>query len=387
MLGFSIVVFITNVQSFLILTPYTIHSPHLKGIALARYTGSVFIHQLTLTLALVVLLAIAGFLLFLHTGPSGIAAVVRALAISTGFILFWDCARRISLAGLNVKAALLLDSGMAALQMGTLLILARLGFLSATSAYWALGASCGLSGLVWLVSIRNKYDVRLSHVASDFRKNLSTGRWIFASGLLWSLGSYLYPWIIAFFHGTASTGTWAACQGVAGLANPLFMGLQNSFGPKITHVYAGEGVSGLHRFTLRSTAILGGIILPFCVVLVAVGGYILTGLYGSKYDGNGLIVALLALNMLTSALAFPPSRALFTIERADLDFRINLVTILILFSAGIPLVRHLGPLGAALGLLLSSSVSCGLLHRAFFRLPGVKGASTVREPEILKVLE
>jgi hypothetical protein len=69
-----------------------------------------------------------------------------------------------------------------------------------------------------------------------------------------------------------------------------------------------------------------------------------------------------------SAVVFSFSRALFAIERADLDFVLNFAAIAIMLTLGLWLVKTHGPLGAAIGLLVAGSVTSVLRVGAFLRL-------------------
>jgi hypothetical protein len=60
---------------------------------------------------------------------------------------------------------------------------------------------------------------------------------------------------------------------------------------------------------------------------------------------------------------------LFAVERADLDFWLNVVTILIMVTMGLALVRAYGPLGAAFGLFGANIVTAVIRAGAFLRLP------------------
>jgi len=283
-------------------------------------------------------------------------AVVNSLIFTVTFILLWDYARRVCLATLKIRAVLVLDSCVALLQIGGLLLLAYHGLLSPAHAYGAFSIACGIATMSLLVSLRRDFVVSFTRAMSDIKVNFSTGWWIFTSGLLWTFSTSLYPWLLAGFHGTASTGVWAACLGIVALCNPLYFGLQNSFGPKIAHAYAVEGMEVFRRFSLQTATIFGVFIAPFCVVLLFFGGPLVTGIYGSKYAGNGFIVSILAVNFLVSAPAFPLSCGLFTIGRADLDFKINLIMLLCIISFGVLLVRYYGAIGAATSLLISNVI-------------------------------
>ena len=354
MLGLSIVLFVTNLQTSLISTPYMIYSPRLRGSAHARYTGSTLIHQLGVSVVAILCLVVAGAALSLGVGPEGLAPVVWILAGVITFIMLRDYARRVCFAGLRMKTALLLDSCVSVIQIGGLLLLAYSGVLSASLAYWAVGFACGVSALGWLIWMRKQFILRLSRSLSDLVRNWSLGKWIFASGLLWALTMGLYPWILAGFHGTASTGVWAACLGIVAIVNPLLFGIQNFVGPKIAHSFAEGGRIKLRRFAFKASAVFSVLMIPFCVLLLVFGGSLMVLFYGDKYVGNGLVVSILALNMLVSAAGFPYVSALFAMKRADLEFAVNFIALFVLLTLGLWLVRALGPLGAAYGLLIAN---------------------------------
>ena len=180
----------------------------------------------------------------------------------------------------------------------------------------------------------------------------------------------LYPWLLAFFHGTASVGIWAACLGAASMGNPAVAGLQNFVGPKLAHVYAENGTSSLHRAAWKATALMAVPAVFFSTVMVIWGGRVLQVLYGSKYAGSGAVVAILALGLSATALAFGFSRALFAIERADIDLIVNFVALGVLLAIGVWLVRASGPLGAAYAFLIASVASLVLRGAAFGILRG-----------------
>ena len=73
-------------------------------------------------------------------------------------------------------------------------------------------------------------------------------------------------------------------------------------------------------------------------------------------------------------LIFSFSRALFAIERADLDFALNFAAIFIMLTLGLWLVKTYGPLGAALGLNIAGVVTSILRVGAFLKL--TSGAAT-----------
>ena len=368
MLGFSIVLFVMNLQTSLILTPYMVYSPRLKPSEHARYTGSTLIHQLGFSALAIVALAVGGVALSFGIGPQGLAPVVWTLVVVITFILLREYIRQISFANLCVKTALILDSGVAVVQIGGLLLLAYLGLLSASMAYWVVGLACGLAAVGWLVWMRTTFALQLTRAISDLVQNWIFGKWVFASALLWTLSMELYPWILTAFHGIASTGVWAACFGIAAIGNPLLGGMQNFLGPKIAHSYAEGGALALRRFVFKASAVFSLLITPFCIALLVFGGSLVVIIYGDKYASNGLVVSILAVNFFVLAVRFSFSRALFVMGRADVDFAVNFVAPFVLLTLGLWLVKSFGPLGVACGLLAGNTAATGFKCATFYVL-------------------
>ena len=125
----------------------------------------------------------------------------------------------------------------------------------------------------------------------------------------------------------------------------------------------------MRRLVLRITAI---VVLPMallCLVMFAYGGRLVVQLYGPQYAGNGLTVAVLSLNLLVTAAAFPLSRALFALNRARLELMVNLVALFIMITVGFWLVRAYGPIGGAFGLLGASLVTSIVRAGIFLTIP------------------
>ena len=140
-------------------------------------------------------------------------------------------------------------------------------------------------------------------------------------------------------------------------------------GPKIAHVYAARGHGVLHRFMFKMTAVVATLMSFVCLVLFIWGDRLVILLYGRQYAGNGLVIAVLALNALVTAVAFPFSRALFAVDRAKVDFLVNLAALSIIVTLGLWLVQAFGPIGAAFGLLGANVVALAVRVGAFLRLP------------------
>jgi O-antigen/teichoic acid export membrane protein len=158
------------------------------------------------------------------------------------------------------------------------------------------------------------------------------------------------------------------------MANPALLGVQNYLGPQVVHCYAEGGDVALRRFVLRAGAAYCGLVLVFSLFLFAFGGRLIVLLYGDKYAGNSLVLYAMAANLVVVAATFAVSRGLFALERADIDFVINVVTIVLLLSAGLWLVRSWGVCGAAVSILLANTLLLAAKYVAFISLCGRAGS-------------
>ena len=369
MLGFTVILLVTDIQTSLIATPYMVYAPRLKGVNHALYSGSTLVHQLVFSLITAFVLAAGAVVAHFGIGPHGLPRVMGALSTVIAVIMLREFVRRVCFAQLKLKAAFLLDACVGAGQIAGLLLIARLGWLSASSAYWVVGAVCAAAVIWWLWADRGFYRPRAGASIADLRRNWTFGKWVFASGLLWTASTNLYPWLLAFFHGAAAAGTFAACMGVVSVGNPVLLGIQNLVGPKIAHEYAFNGPIALRRLVLRISGIIALPLSLLTVALILWGDQLVGVLYGHQYTGNMLVVAVLACNLLVTAVAFAFSRALFAVERADLDFRLNLAAIAIMATLGVWLVHSYGPLGAAIGLLSAIVLTSAVRAPVFLMLP------------------
>lgn len=369
MLGFTLVLLVTDLQTALIATPYMVYAPRLKGHAHALYSGSALIHQVAFSVLTMFALACAAIAVRFGVGPRSMESVLWALAAVASLIMLREFVRRICFARLKLKAVLLFDFCIGVGQIGGLLLLARAGMLSASRAYWLIGAACGVAVLWWLWSDRKLYQLQLDQSVADLKRNWNFARWVFASGLLSTASTNLYPWLLAFFHGPAAAGVFAACLGVVSASNPLLLGIQNIVGPRIAHQFVAKGPRGLGRYVLKLSAMLAVPLSLLTFVLIVWGGRLIALLYGRQYAGNGVVVAILALGIPITVVGFLFSRALFVIERADLDFWFSALSIFIMVTLGSWLVRIYGPLGAALGLQVAIVVGSVIRAGVFLSLP------------------
>lgn len=373
-LGLSIVLLMLDLQTTVTTTPYMVFRPQLHGRERAAYLGSTIVGQIALSLLVITAVALGWIALRLGGAQADVSAVLIALLLTVGFILFRDFVRRVCFAHLQPSAALRVDILVTLLQVGGLLLLVWFDAITVTRAFLVIGAAAGAISLGWIVANRRSVAIVPGRIGADLRKNLSFGKWLLMSALVWAATIYIYPWLLVAFHGTGTAGIWAAGLGIMALINPLLLGLQNFLGPRIATDYADTGPGGLRQSVRRAAVVLAAVIGPAAIFVALIGGRLTTVIYGDPFAGNGVLVALLVVNLFISALAFPFSRGLFAFNRADVDFKVNLVAFALMLTVGVTLTYANGAVGAAWGLIISTAVSALLRARAFDHLTALQHA-------------
>jgi O-antigen/teichoic acid export membrane protein len=367
-LAWTLMTLATAFSATLTTTPYAVFSPQMDRDQRNLYLGSILVHQLVVsTLFALVVAALAALGSWMGWVSHSLSSVIIITACVTVFVGLQEFVRRVSFAELKVGLALLIDSIACIIQAGGLFLLFHFRMLTVSRTYILFGISSGFVAIGWLALHWKVVRLDVQLCAQDVGRNWRFAKWVLGSTLLWTVAMYLYPWLLAAFHGISVTGLWAACSTIVAVGNPVSMGLSNYIGPQIHNVYAASGAAALRRSVYRSSLLFALVNLPIVLVLAGGGERIVTGVYGKAYAGSESVVILLALNLVITALMFPYARGLFSLDCARVDMYINVVGVVLMFTVGIAAVKLYAAPGAATALLASSAVTAVIRIGVFAR--------------------
>jgi O-antigen/teichoic acid export membrane protein len=362
--GFSLIVLAFSVQKALIVTPYTVLSPRTFDEKLRRYKGSTLTHNIFLSTILSTAILAVGMILLLdgENSTRDLGMLLSILSVSGSFIMLREFVRLVAIADLDFWQALKIDSIAVLLQLSGLGLCWRLGVLDAGTALAISGAAAGIASLVYFSKNRSLYRFRSRDFGEDLKKNWVFGKWLFGSSFLRQISVSVYPWLIIHFHGPAEAGVWASCVAVVALYNPVMLALYNEAAPRIAHSAAFGFVEDIWGAVSRSTKLCSLVAAPFFVVLLFFGGDLVSLVYGPKYEGNDLTVALLATSsfLLAFGFAFP-----YGLNRPGLDFVGNMASATVLVTFGVWAAQSYGALGSAAGVLLTHAVAVVIKASSF----------------------
>jgi O-antigen/teichoic acid export membrane protein len=368
-LAFTVIVLITNLQSAVFSTPYTIYGNKLESVDRQKYAGSVLLHCLMLmTLSAVCTASLAVGLSVLRPG-SPYVGLIWILTGALPLFLLREFVRRFAFAHLRIGVVLVTDIVASAIQLLGLGYLLQNDQLTTVNVYLVMGTACGIAAGGAMTYLKDGISIRLGNFFHELQKSWVLGRWLVATRLTSMVQMYAVHWILAAFLGSAATGVYAASMTLLLAANPFIIGIGNLLEPKAARAMADGGPEQLRRVVWKATQLLGGIMGVYCGIVLIAGGWIVSFLYdGNEYAHQGPTVAILALVALVGAWETGAVYGLRVLERPDLSFRVGLLSLVVTFTLAILLVPSWGTLGGACAVLVGDGLAAIVRWITYSRL-------------------
>ncbi len=386
-IGLSVLGFVLAVQDALILMPYTIQR-HRPSRSPAQHAGLALLHNAWLSVAAIVVLAIAAGVMIGFWAGKDLTWLVCTLVLTVPFALQREFNRTYAFAHLNVANALILDAGVAAVQLPLLAWLGWTDRMSAVSACIALGSACALTSIVWFYLARRNFSVPTGRVRQATAESWRLGKWLCAGQMAVTIQSYVSYWVLPLLISLVETGIFAACNSIASLANPLLSAFRNTLTPRSVLAFKEGGVERLRRQATRDALLLVGIMSLFWVVILFSGDTLMSVVYHDHgYDGRGSVVTILALAVLATAAGASASNAMASMERPRAVVFATSAGAVVTAAAVWAFTVEWGLIGAAYGILAGSVAGSVARWAAFLTIAARPGpADHVRAP-IVQVLQ
>lgn len=367
-LGFSLLILALSVHEGLILTPYVVLRGGCERKDHRVLAGNALAMSVCFAAAVMVSLGAIGLLGGWLGNSDALRKVVFTVCIATPFTLWRDFARRMELAELRVRSAVIVDSIAALIQLGCIATLMAIGKLNAMGALFAMGVGSGSTAIVWFVLTRNRFKIRTSSLRQGVLRSGRLGVWITATRLATVAGNQTVPWILAFCLGVTATGGFAAANSLVSISNPILMGLGSIHLPEAVSDYSKGGIAALNRSTVRITRIMGTTAVVFSLVAILAAAPILKFAYGTGFDQFALVAVILSVASFVSVLGFGAETGLRILERPRFDFFASLVMLVATSVITFLLAQQWGAVGGAIGLLCGATAATAIRRVAFANL-------------------
>lgn len=141
------------------------------------------------------------------------------------------------------------------------------------------------------------------------------------------------------------------------LINPFILGIGNFLAPRTAHAVHEGGVPALKAVVRKADVLFLAVVGGYFIVLLPLGQPVLDLLSKGQYPASASVLHYLAFGQLLFALTITANHALNALEQPDVAFRALLLSAAVTWTAGIWLVWHYGPLGAAAGQALGAAAA------------------------------
>jgi O-antigen/teichoic acid export membrane protein len=272
------------------------------------------------------------------------------------------------IARLDLRSALFVDATTFILQVACLATLGLIGRLSATTAYACVALATGVPGITWLAQSRRQFLVEAARIVSDAAHNWRLSRWLIAGQLVFLARGTTSLWLLAAFLNDSAAGTYAACETIILMANPLLLAFNNVLTPQMAKALPAGGKVEVRRLVAKWTALLVTATALLCGVFLFVGERLLSAFFGSTFIGHHWVIMVIAFSIIAEGLGLAAGSGLWVVDRP----RINLLAIALgsitaigLSAASIP---WCGLVGAAFGSFVGRTVTSSILVFSFARV-------------------
>jgi O-antigen/teichoic acid export membrane protein len=352
-LAFSILLFARNWQVQLVTDPYKVFWSRQPRSSRGSYLGSTLVQNSVFTGLMMLGLLIYAIVQRFDGGLREMLPVTIFLLVGLPFLLFREFIRNVAMSHLRALPAIAIDGTVAVLQLGLLVVLAKLHRLTCESAYLVMGGASLAACVGWLGLRKQPLQFVASQMRPDFRKNWAFGKWALANHLLGELLTYLGPWLVAFAWGESETGMLAAATTLIGLSYPFVSGLGNYLGPRAAIEFSEKRYDSLVTLLIRYAVVFGITLGLFCVGMAVFGNWLTVLVYGNRFHGIGAIVTVMAVTALIKSLRMTAGIGLWSIEQPWANPVAESCTIVVSIGALLCL-GHWGLLGFVVSMLCGS---------------------------------
>ena len=342
-----------GIQTELTSSPYHVFCIRRDRRALARYTGSVLMHQL----AILVALLIGGAAVLAATGQlTELAPVLATLVWAGPLLVTREFVRQMTFARLRFGLALGLDVVAGTVQVGLLASLLLTDLLSPSTALVS-GAAAGAATLsLWLWANRRELTPTRRMLGLHWLRNWRFGRWTVATYLVGSTLPFVMPWVLAGYHGKAAVGQLVACNALIGLSYMFTTGIANALTGQAARDYRTGGRDGLLRRLRAAVGLIAAVLCPFIVAVALAGDWAIALVYGDDFGGLGIVSTVIAVGVLTNGLSMVAGNGLWAIERPQDGLVADVLTLATAIGLAVLLIPGHDVLGAAIATVAGQTV-------------------------------
>ncbi|MCA9473351.1 MAG: hypothetical protein MRJ96_11450 [Nitrospirales bacterium] len=292
-LAFGVILFASNMQMALIVTPMMVNGPTLNSDRADNYYRSVFVLQVFVASFFFLVILTLGHLFHYFFFNQTVHKLYLPLAAATAGFLMQDFFRRYFFSLDKGKYAMWNDGLSYGGQIFGLLLMHMTMGLSVEDCLHIMAATSFLGVLHGMHKFQSGFQLlrlSLNDLLSIVSSHWSFGKWLLARNISYWSGTQAVIYLTAFFVSVVAVGAMSAARNIVGVCNILFLAIENFATPRATKIFASGGHLELNRYIFR-LSILGGSMTGLLVITASLApDFWLSLVYGSSYVGYGWVV-------------------------------------------------------------------------------------------------
>jgi O-antigen/teichoic acid export membrane protein len=352
----SVLLIMLGVQEQLVGAPYLVYSKRRHGRALAEYAGSFWAQHLCVTALAEAGLAVAILGLWI-IGPNDSVRSLPALLLALPMSLFRQAVRQFTFASLEIRCALLLDSGIAVLQLSALALLSARGWLSLPTVFAVIGLACGAACAGWMPLNTHPVLFAPRRFLPDWRHNWRFGKWALQTYVLSNTSVQIMLWLLSAMAGPAATGVFGACNNLLGICYVLLCGVCNVLTPQASHEFHTGGIAKLRQILLLTGVLFAFVLGGLCLFVLFMGDWAIVVAFGTRFSGTGAILIALTFSTAMNGVNMLAGNGLWAMNQPRANFRADVCCFSVTLVTAALLIHPLGAFGAALATLSGTSAA------------------------------
>ena len=341
------------IQQAFIINPFLSISSKLEGHLKKRYIVDMKFQQIVFSLIISILFF---FIVITNKNIFGVSVYgneeILFMFLSMSIIQFYEFCRRTLYVSSELKNLLKMDSLKYFIQLSFLLIFLSIGLKSSNIILLIFDFSCILS-----ISLFNKDFHKLKFDINSFigsyKRNWNISKWlIFTSIFQWLQSSYLL-FLTNFILGPTALGVLRASQSILGISNILLHSIDSWVPVKTSKELINQTPQIFTKNIMDLSRKMTLLFFIIFLLLVFSSKFILK-LYNPEIIEYLLIFRLYCLTYLIMSINYPIKNILLGLEKTFSSLISYLLSIILIFIFGKPLITYYGLTGTIITFLISN---------------------------------
>lgn len=365
-LSYSVYTFLAAIHNASIVEPYTVYGSGKYNVQFSEYLKLMGRNNALACLALTAVLTLS-MLVLAFILPGSVPTSLIGLSLCVGVFLMAAFLRRTFYIRQEAHRAAIVSLTFLATCAVGLWLGVRFRFLNGFYVFVMLGAG-------WIVAMlttgnltlfgRGRTEFAERHPAYR-SEHWKYARWVIATSLVFQLTSQGYYWLVAGVLSVREVAELRAMYLLVAPVDQLFIALSSLVFPKMAYYYASNQRSDFFSLCKGYELLTCVVTASVFLVLSVVGGTLVHWCYGGRFDDAVPVLFMLSALPFVMGVGNALSDPLKAMERPNVVFFAYLCSGITTCILGVPMVRHFGARGAAIGMLLSAAVYSLVLAGGF----------------------